>query len=815
MAEYRFDFFDATLDRAQKWLENQPGFTWDQLDGSGPGKKDFIIEKEELIYFVYNSPDWKKFLPAMDRMKLVHPLDARGIRQKIKRRAHDLAIHINSNLSHKKIVPQSTVYCDNFVPIFFEQGLASYTKGGLGFSYPFPSQQSNAELTAAQAFEGVLNPKKPFGSCTEAVEKISTSLAMVAPQCGIDALLTQNHAFARYQTVDLDPSRIGKVGWEKKMTPAKFASLHYSTLAANATDRYTRFELLQIAKAIDPENAYAELVWGHSYVENLKDEQPAGIQKITERWAAAIRLAGDDVYIYTDIARVLGLFKKPSLALDVAFELFDKNPSHPYAILLLKNLLVKKDLLPSVITRFEKRYPHLGYHKLFAATKKTVEENKVIYSTVLALNPLNIYCLHGLAHLYLNESNLEMAKMFIQRAIAIAPNFPGTYYLLSQIEAQKNNVQLAYDAAKREMLSYLGNTDGTLAFAQAAMGAGDFRLALHYAKLTYKTLEQNKQPRFHVHLMILKILGELGQSDQALIKAEATLQRLKTAGYGTEEILALKIYLLYLKDDQSQAMHVIEEAQEKFPGSTYIECLKCMILKRLGSYHQALHCARNLVKNNPEFVEASLMLGEIYLDLNQTERAKQVVEKVLIKNPYDMVALSLNGMIKMCTASSRVEKQEAWEALRLLFKEHKWFLGIDAMYSLLLGNKEAALARALLAHKFDRRDCSALFVMGTLALEKNAHDKAQAYAEKILEYQPNSVLGHILDARLAVTRGNLGKAEAAALLALKYNPFINSNFYLWDVYVLLSQIYTLQGRHQEATAIMEEQQRMMKIGKKM
>ena len=103
-------------------LVEQAGVPSENLDGALDGKRDGQISEAEFIHFVYNSPDWQKYLPALDKAGLKHPLDIHKLPKPILERIAQLRQKIDGEI---KLTPNDARYCDAFVPKFYETGLAT------------------------------------------------------------------------------------------------------------------------------------------------------------------------------------------------------------------------------------------------------------------------------------------------------------------------------------------------------------------------------------------------------------------------------------------------------------------------------------------------------------------------------------------------------------------------------------------------------------------------------------------------------------------------------------------------------------------
>lgn len=224
---------------------------------------DSSVDTLETIVHVFKNTDFKKrqhLLPALDGTPFKHPLDTRFFAEKIKTRIETISTQINGALFVVGIAPDHPQYCDRFVREFYRAALPQYDDGGLCLGYPndilkrYPNGDwtLEPELTAKEAFDGCLDTKLPFGSCTESTYKIISAIEMATGgACPIEAVETEDHTYARFRgkspaaDFNMDPSALYAKGWHQAVNPA---ALYYAALTDSTRDFFAH----QIAHALEP-----------------------------------------------------------------------------------------------------------------------------------------------------------------------------------------------------------------------------------------------------------------------------------------------------------------------------------------------------------------------------------------------------------------------------------------------------------------------------------------------------------------------------------------------------------------------------------
>lgn len=783
---------DSKADRGTRqaidWLVKRGGVTPEQIDGDGGQPRDHVLNFKEFVHFVYNSPDWQKYLPALDKAGLKHPLDPRKIPHEIIRRAS----YLRSAVEHQtQTMPGITGYCDAFVPAYYEEGLKSYAEGGLGWGYPFAYRRTqDRELTAAEGYNGVLNPKLPFGECTEATYKIISAFRAAGVPCTINTFDTQNHLFARFDQTDLDPSKLGKIGWERSLSDSGMAFIYYSNLlaAAKKPDLTKRYE--DIATAIDPDSVLAHKLRVLDLVKNKRFDEAC------EEIFKAMALNPEEPTIFTMAASLFMSHPEPNKGRELAHRLIESYPNNAYALRAFQSYCYRRNTCSEEGPWLMQRFPQSGNGEVLMAlqVEKNGQTGEITewVSKSLEKNPRNAIALQMKAILALQTGRYEEAEQAYKASIEVAPNLAGNHSGLSAIYTGRGLVDAAYDEAKREEIVFLGNPSGEMALANAALQAGDFETALIYA-----ANHQTKYPADPTsYLTLSSILTNHGYFDKAIDQVKQALPLIShpSGRAGTYAYLA-SLYLM--KPDLDKARAYVQLAKNTDLNNLAVIIVDIQVLMAQNLYDQALVVADEGVKKFPESSASWALRATLHMTLNHTAQAKADIEKSLSLNPRDPIALMNEIFLLLEKGNSKAAREKLTE-IRIKFSAFPFLHVLDAFASYLLGDSAKAATEAKRALKYNPNDHQALLTFGFIYVDRNELQQAAEKARQLKKFFPFQNSGFLLMAKIYQKQERLKEAEAEAREAVRIFPYDSGRIPKISTYQTLIEILDAEGKTDEA-----------------
>ncbi|MBI2343367.1 MAG: tetratricopeptide repeat protein [Deltaproteobacteria bacterium] len=760
-----------------------------KMDGSGPGgSKDSVVTVTEVFHYIYNTPNWQRFLPLMDQCGLHHPLDTRRLPPEIVQRAQTLLAAAESTFA---LPPNDPAYCDMVVPYYFHHNLPPFDAGGLGLGYPDSNMRlEHWEMTAAEAYAAVLDPTKLSGACTEATYMFIAGSRAAGLACPLDAVLTQSHIFPRSGETPLDPSKLGKIGWEYvAASDAEIAAVYYSNLASSYRD----------GKQPATARVYAGLSYtiapriGAAILANVSSDPGQAFAYAKE----AVVRSPEDIAHYLVVAGHLANHSRPEAQREALSLLADAvTPgAQAYALFAVQQLCLRERNCDDYAQVVQQEMPQRGFGEMlqvFSADvqKSPARRNQLILEAIVN-NPNNAVAWLYQAMEAMEHWDLATAKRAVALSVALAPNLPYSHSLLSQLASMQGKVDLAYDEARKEALVMQGNPEGDVAVASAALAAGKFSTARAWAEAYAKAL-----PHDHSGALLLgSIAREQGDGQRAIhyfARALKLMQRTGDAGNLFDAVRAeIHTNLASLhttRAEPAKAAPHIRQVHQLAPESATHLWLATFLKYYENDIDGQLALAERLVTTYSQLPGAWTNLAFAHYQQGDYRTAQMELERALASNPNDIHAHLTEIYLRI--------GEGATDAARLLLVAFRKRFGQWAAYepgvalqSLVLGDEATAhtLAAKVLAN--NPREYHALAVQGLLTYRTNAK-QAQRIAKKMQKLYPKMPIGYLLAAKSALAAGDLVAALREVEQASTRSPYDTGQPALLSPEVLRKEIAT-------------------------
>ncbi len=170
----------------------------------------------------------------------------------------------------------------------------------------------------------------------------------------------------------------------------------------------------------------------------------------------------------------------------------------------------------------------------------------------------------------------------------------------------------------------------------------------------------------------------------ALDEIEKELLDIKSTEIGKDNFLVYNfLYKVYMKKRQlSNMMNILEEAIEKLPNSTPFRLNYITRLSELKRYNDVITNCNELIKENPLFTRAFIILGETYGILGENDKAYENYKKALELEPTN-IPLQIKYSEKLLKEQQYQEVLSIYNTL-LRFEDVK--KNIDLLYKIALFN---------------------------------------------------------------------------------------------------------------------------------
>ena len=226
------------------------------------------------------------------------------------------------------------------------------------------------------------------------------------------------------------------------------------------------------------------------------------------------------------------------------------------------------------------------------------------FKQVIALKPDNAEAHYNLGTLYLRRKDFAAAHASLERAVQLKSNYPEAWNNLGMLAAEKGHADEAVH---------------------------DFKQCI------------SQRPDYVVALLNL---GNLYRREKQFIEAEQLLNRARQVEPENPEV-NYSLGMLYARQDQiPKAEREFERALTVRPE--YPDALNNfgVLLVREQQYSAAEEKFRFCIQSNPNFDQAYLNLARLYVLLNRKDKAREVLEQLLRRQPEHPMAQEALKMLQ-------------------------------------------------------------------------------------------------------------------------------------------------------------------------
>jgi putative PEP-CTERM system TPR-repeat lipoprotein len=297
------------------------------------------------------------------------------------------------------------------------------------------------------------------------------------------------------------------------------------------------------------------------------------------------------------------------------------------ALAILNDLLAKDD-------KFQEAWLLKGS---IHSNEKQFKEAAEAYLAYFKLKPANFGIQTLVAHNYIKANDFESAKPHVDALLKINDNHPTINVLAAQIRYSEED----YLASKELADKAVSSTNNAL--AQMISGLSSYHLGRYEQAYYQLNTIADLLPKDHrVNKVLALLQGKLGYEKEL----KETLGQFTQLTEDDALLYANIGQELANKGDKKAAQEMFSKASDLAPDNARIKA-QLGIIKLLNTDDSGLIELKKAIDLDPNFKSANIALVMNYLKNNETQKAKEIADQWLAKNPKNTAAIILRGNIAL------------------------------------------------------------------------------------------------------------------------------------------------------------------------
>lgn len=425
---------------------------------------------------------------------------------------------------------------------------------------------------------------------------------------------------------------------------------------------------------------------------------------------------------------------------------------------------------------------------------KQWEQAKKHFETVIKYEPEDAVSMFYLASCYDKLGDLVSSKNAYIKVIALRENYMEAYsalcIILLKLGELENTVKYAKQASEIDKENYIYD----FIIGTAYMKNKEFNKALESLKIALKkspknmgTLNSlgtcymalgNSAESIKTYEKALEIYPEnptayfnIGSAYQIQQNHEKACEYLKKAVELDEDesfLTALAMSEVKLGKYDSALKHY-KQLAVLCPGKENYKYNIVTCYEALGEYQTAITMLEGMVYVNPKFILPAQKLASLYIKTNQLNKAKDIYDKILLKNKVTAEVLHQYAILSSSLCDTDTAEKMLKKVIKMnpnIAKAHK-DLGIIYLNKRLFDYAEDEFQTAL---KLAPNDFEILFEYGNFLYSISKNQEADRYYGEALEVEPDNVLALTFMGLNKLVLNKLDEAYDYIMKAVKNEP---------------------------------------------
>lgn len=551
---------------------------------------------------------------------------------------------------------------------------------------------------------------------------------------------------------------------EKSYSPI-YDYLYYFYIQQNRHEDAER--LLKLKTANNPQNAaYLLQLAGHYYVSRHRPEMDAVIQRLSnEKEFPEGHLLAGDFFLFR-----LREFDHAEDQYQAATKAFPKDKAlHQKRLVELYASTNRprnaNDLLAAMLKENPKDADAISMRAALMLTTGDIQQINSATSDLQALvtkSPSNHLLRFNLARALVAKGDLEQARLQLEEAIKLRPDFVVARELLTRVHISRGDSGAALKAADDLIAIDPNNLQAHLARSSGLLGLGEHDKARDELKLIVRAYPQNVDARFQV--------GYLAWEEKDYKQAEQVFTDLYKANPKDPRSIVGVVETMASEKRMDRAIDTMNQAVQAEPERRDLKLFLANLLVRDEKYDQAIQLYQMLLANDPKSADLLLRLAETYRRKGDLTLAMDAFRRCSLAAPNDPTPLLQLGLLMEGTGR-REQAQPIYEQILKIKPDHPVALNNLAYIKADQGvDLDQALTMAQRARQQQPSSLDFADTLGWIYIKKNLPEEAVNIFTDLVSRAPSNPTFHYHYGMALRQKGDKSSARRELDMAIKNNP---------------------------------------------
>ena len=368
---------------------------------------------------------------------------------------------------------------------------------------------------------------------------------------------------------------------------------------------------------------------------------------------------------------------------------------------------------------------------------------------------------------YLEEGNLDKAKIEFKNVIQIDPKYAEAYYYMARVEELSKNLPKSLSHYKKAIELNKGFTDAKVKLSKIYVIAGTEEL-INSAEKLLSEVKAEQPNNTEAEFIEATIKYKKGKKIEATKDLEIVLGKDPSLVEGIS--LLASIYVA--NGDEEKAIKLLKKTVDSNTGNVTLRITLAKLLAKHRKYIEAESYLKQAVAIKPEKYSLQVALASFYASSGQVDKAEKVLKKGISQKEND--AQRYLVLIEMLASRKGVKYAE--DELLKAIKDKPDLIELkfsQARFYEKIAKPEKAkrvLEKIILENGLDVNGVKARNILSNILLKEGDKSGAKKYVDEVVAEYPNNNDATLIGSKLALMNKDIDTAINGFRTILKNDP---------------------------------------------